>query len=187
MIQGVSFQPNDPQRSERGSGPNASNAPQGVQEAIKILSLRLPRVVGARASSPQALLSSPGAGGNPRVDSVVNQVMQKFFPTASMGAMPPVPGAPPTLGQPRPGVSGSMPVSPPVRFPDNRPEEPRSSPVLGRPRISVDQPFTPPPPTQMPSPSFQGNPWESMTFSPPATPPIQWPELPMFGDAVPPI
>jgi hypothetical protein len=75
---GVNFQPGS------GSG-GYGNRPQGgnnnVQEAIKVLSLRLPRVVGAQAVSPQALLSSQGSGGNPRVDGVVNQVLQRMFPT----------------------------------------------------------------------------------------------------------
>lgn len=80
---GVNFQPGG------GSG-GSGNRPQGgnnsVQEAIKVLSLRLPRVVGAQAVSPQALLSSPGSGGNPRVDSVVNQVWQRLFPSPGASA-----------------------------------------------------------------------------------------------------
>lgn len=78
---GVNFQP--------GSDFSGQNKPQGgtsngggIQEAIKVLSLRLPRVVGAQALSPQALLTSPGSGGS-RVDSVVNQVLARFFPNAA--------------------------------------------------------------------------------------------------------
>lgn len=72
---GVSFQPGSsrtPAYSQKGNG---------VQEAIQMLSLRLPKMVGARAVAPQALLTSPGSGDNPRVDSVVNQVLARMFPT----------------------------------------------------------------------------------------------------------
>ena len=73
---GVNFQPGG------GSG-GEQPKPQsnGVQEAIKVLSLRLPKVVGAQGISPQGLLESPGSGGNPRVDSVVNSILSKMFPT----------------------------------------------------------------------------------------------------------
>src|SRR3990167_2922620 len=91
---GVNFQP--------GTDPNGQTDPRRastpVQEAIKVLSLRLPRVVGANAISPQALLSSPGSGGN-RVDSVENTILQRMFPSGF--EKPPAGQAtmiPPTLG-----------------------------------------------------------------------------------------
>jgi hypothetical protein len=60
---GLSFQPG----ADQGNGTN-QNEPQGpgptpVQSAVKLLSLRLPSVVGAQAISPQALLQSPGSAG----------------------------------------------------------------------------------------------------------------------------
>lgn len=79
---GVNFQPGMPSASGQGKPRGGTSNGGGVQEAIKVLSLRLPRVVGAQAISPQALLSSPGGGGS-RVDSVVNQVLAKYFPTQS--------------------------------------------------------------------------------------------------------
>lgn len=92
MTGGVSFQPGSQDERNR-INPNAPNGTQeGVQDAIKVLSLRLPKVVGAQAIAPNALLRSEGSGGNPRVDSIVGNVMQKFFPSDGATAM--APGAP---------------------------------------------------------------------------------------------
>lgn len=79
---GVSFQPgayqgNGQQNGQNGQGPLGGGA---VQEAIKILSLRLPKVVGAQAAAPSMLLTSAGSGGNPRVDSVVDRIMRRMLP-----------------------------------------------------------------------------------------------------------
>lgn len=54
---GLSFQP---QADANGNGASATPP---VQQAVKLLSLRLPSVVGARAIAPQALLESPGSAG----------------------------------------------------------------------------------------------------------------------------
>ena len=170
---GVSFDPaQDPSQNGRPSGPNQSTAPRGVQEAIKILSLRLPRVVGANAVSPQSLLSAPGGSG--MVDSVVNQVIAKYFPQASPETQA---SMIPEVGQQQPGVSGKMPVSPPVRLPTAK--QTPDLPDIRRPRVKVDEPGAPP--QQWPSPSFQGNPYESITFAAPAyqpPPPVFQPPLP---------
>ena len=55
---GVSFQPGG-----EDSGPNGQRRSAPVQEAVRMLSLRLPTVTGARGISPQALLQSPGGAG----------------------------------------------------------------------------------------------------------------------------
>lgn len=97
---GVRFQPGgddsfqqrqDQQRQSRGSG-------EGVQQAIKFLSLRLPKVVGAQAAVPTPLLTSGGSEGSPRVHSMVQQVMQQYFPTepAPSGQVPSIPNEMPT-------------------------------------------------------------------------------------------
>ncbi|HYE87699.1 MAG TPA: hypothetical protein VEA16_15155, partial [Vicinamibacterales bacterium] len=52
---GLSFQPG----SDNGQQQSGYRAP--VQQAIKLLSLRLPSVVGARAIAPQALLEGGGS------------------------------------------------------------------------------------------------------------------------------
>lgn len=56
---GLSFSPTtttDPRKAQ--ADPNAP-----VQEAVRTLSLRLPRVVGARGAAPQPLLNGPGSAG----------------------------------------------------------------------------------------------------------------------------
>jgi hypothetical protein len=108
MTSGVSFQPGGDYgngQQQRGSSPT-----QNVQEAIKVLSLRLPKVVGARSAAPQALLSAQGSGGNPRIDSVVNQVLSRMFGAQDPGAgqMPSAPmvPTPEAGGQQAPSFSG---------------------------------------------------------------------------------
>ena len=137
MISGVNFQPGqgDPAQGIK------KKPDQGVQEAIKVLSLRLPRVVGAQAMAPAPLLNSQGSGGNPRVDSVVNQVLSRLMPTGDSGIKTPAPMLPggdqPRDVSPQPGESGTM---PPPRFDGGRPSpmlrdlvkpEPRWRPAPG--------------------------------------------------------
>lgn len=96
MIPGVNFQPGQQsygqQNGQRGPSRLSGGSPQGVQEAIKVLSLRLPKVVGARAVSPAPLLTSQGSGGNPNVDSIVESVLSRMFPGQQTGG--PAPSAP---------------------------------------------------------------------------------------------
>src|SRR5688572_7007220 len=96
MIGGVNFQPgalDQDQQRRRQSGGSAN----GVQEAIKVLSLRLPKVVGAQAAVPAPLMRGGGSGGDPRIDSIVQSVLSKMFP----GQGGPAPTAPmlPSGGQ----------------------------------------------------------------------------------------
>lgn len=106
MIQGISFQPG----LTSGQSPyREGQQSAGVQEAIKVLSLRLPRVVGAQGIAPQALLSSPGGGGDPRVDSIVNRVWSKLFPTGSQDSAPQATASFGTA--PPPGAAGSQPAA----------------------------------------------------------------------------
>ena len=90
---GVSFQPGA--NGENGqSGNGQPSAGSGVQEAIKILSLRLPRVLGARPAAAMPLLTSQGSGGNPRIDSIVNQVLSRVMPGQPMPRSGPMTSAP---------------------------------------------------------------------------------------------
>lgn len=75
---GVNFQPGS--GSGGGSGQRRDGNQAGVQEAIKVLSLRLPKVVGAQGIASAPLLQSAGSDGN-RVDSVVNSILGRMFPT----------------------------------------------------------------------------------------------------------
>lgn len=130
MIGGVSFQPGaDPM----GASPNGGARPasgSGVQEAIKILSLRLPRVVGSQAASSLPLLTSQGSGGNSRVESIVNQVLARV----PGGQQPPVPMQP-SVSAPAgsPSFGGSA-------TPSYQPAEPSwtHAPAFGTPRVIVE-------------------------------------------------
>ncbi len=172
MIQGANFQPNGAGPGGGGNDPRR-RAQQGLQEAIQVLSLRLPKAVGAQSVAPSALLNAQGSGGNPMIDSVVSRVMSRMMPTGDKPPMGNVPSVPPIVGQPSPGesgtnpppsappdggVSGTNPPSPPVRYEPPPPTTPLSSfmpspspappsvpPLLRPPHIVVDQPWTPPP------------------------------------------
>lgn len=116
MIGGVSFQPGSlEQEQQRRQSQNGTA--QGVQEAIKVLSLRLPKVVGAQAPAPSALLQSQGSGGNSRVDSIVQSVLSKFFPGqgSPAPAAPMLPQAPPDVSHGYEGPNISGPVQSPYR------------------------------------------------------------------------
>jgi hypothetical protein len=64
---GVSFLPNGDSKFQRPGGPQSGSqagvAP--VQDAVKVLSMRVPRVVGNSPIAPLSLLTSPGGGGMP--------------------------------------------------------------------------------------------------------------------------
>ena len=174
MINGVNFQPgaagpDDPRRRPSGSS-------DGVQEAIKVLSLRLPKVVGAQAVAPSALLTSQGGGGNPHIDSIVESVLSKMFPTAGAGPSS-APAAPmiPTQSEPQaeaPQFSGniqggSQPKTEQREEPNFWSQFPRT------PNIIVDNPgwtgdFTGPVGdfTMPGSPGYQGGPQQPSMIAP---------------------
>lgn len=197
MIGGVNFQP--------GSGFGGqtrkadSRAPEGVQEAIKVLSLRLPKVVGAQAVSPQALLTSQGSGGNPNVDSLVEKVLQRVFPSQTGGspapAAPMIPTAePPPMQQEGPQFSGGY-APPPAPIPGTQPT-PQAQPLVTKepnfwelfPTITTPRVVADPNPVPRP-----GQPTPDSVFGPPQAPmlpslrpsvewaaPYEYPEQPLI-------
>ena len=132
---GVNFQPGaNGENGENGNGRPSSGS--GVQEAIRILSLRLPRVMGAQGVAPMPLLTSQGSGGNPRVDSIVNQVLSRVMP----GQQPPM------LSQPTSSAMGGGPSfsgTPQQHYPQT--QAPWSPPPGFTPRVVVDSPRGQPP------------------------------------------
>lgn len=67
-------------RRQQGGGPLSN-----VGQAIKTLSLRIPRVVGAGSIAPSQLLNGPGAaglpqGGNPIIDAILRGVLGNYTP-----------------------------------------------------------------------------------------------------------
>lgn len=120
----------DPSQRQPQGGPQGQD---GAQQAIQTLTTRLPRVVGAGAPAPQALLTSPGSGGlpseniSPVIQAILQAVLGHFSPqqqsaaSAQGGMMPqslipnvkyqypgPGPGTPPPPG----GDSGAEPPPP---------------------------------------------------------------------------
>jgi len=109
----------------------------GVQQAIKILNLRMPRVQGAAAIAPTLLLNSPGAGGLPQpgrdpiLDAILRGVLggyappQQTAPSAPGGAtpvsVPPpkiTPINPPQGNSPQFGVA-PLPIPPSPNYPES--------------------------------------------------------------------
>lgn len=104
---GVNFQPGSASGADGVDGQRRT-AGGGVQEAIKILSLRLPRVVGAQAIAPSLLLNSRGSDGNPRVDSVIERIMRRMMPEGA----PALPVLGPSLEDGSPSAPSSQPAYP---------------------------------------------------------------------------
>lgn len=78
---GLSFQPGTDQG---GAGRTGQPREAPLQSAIKLLSLRLPSVVGARGVAPQALLQSPGMSGV--MHPGLLQLLQQLFSGMGQGA-----------------------------------------------------------------------------------------------------
>lgn len=111
---GASFQPGSVPAQEEYERPRAI-AGSPVQTAIRILSLRLPRVIGAPgAIAPAPLLQSPGSGGDPRIDSLLERAWRRVMPNGpSLSQAPTVPVLP-AGGDDR---VGRMPTDiPPARY-----------------------------------------------------------------------
>jgi hypothetical protein len=114
---GTSFQPG----KDRGEAQSESAQARGrFQEAIRLLSLRFPKVVGAQAPAPVSLLTGPGSGGvNPDTALMQNLRQQMPAPMArgqSSPMLPPSPGAPsgpPSSGGPT--ISGASGGSSPIQ------------------------------------------------------------------------
>jgi hypothetical protein len=81
---GVSFAPT---RDNAMMGPRNAQL-TGVPEATQVISLRLPRVVGARAIAPGALLNAAGGGGSDLLGSALLQTLLR-----TLGGVPGMPGS----------------------------------------------------------------------------------------------
>lgn len=118
---GLTFAPTNQNQQQAGQGPQPGGT---VQDAIRILSLNLPRVTGAAGLAPQGLLAAPGAAGvlggmgtpqgpggasNPLLEALRRLLMGGGAPLPSVtpGLTPTPPGAPqapvPTGPPPMPG------------------------------------------------------------------------------------
>lgn len=113
---GITFIPSD---ENQALGPKRGNLEGDLGQAFKILSLRLPRVQGARAIAPPTLLNSPGSagvagGGNPQAAVFLALLHAVMGRGASPGSLQtPGSGEPVSSGPLIPHV-GAGSVHPPV-------------------------------------------------------------------------
>jgi hypothetical protein len=96
--------------------PDGGGVAPGAQQAIKVLNLRLPRVVGSGAPAPGALLNAQGASGlpsagtNPMLEALIHAVMGGYAPATGAGPTPGASGPSSPLPMPSAPVSNA-PVS----------------------------------------------------------------------------
>ncbi len=162
---GLSFAPlaNNAPTGATGQ-PQANAAP--LQEAIRLLSLRLPRQVASRGLAPSSLLTAPGSAGlpgtsgAPTIEEFLRRLLMGFGtpgqptnPYPGTGGPEPMPGAypAPAMSAPEPMMGGAP--SPSMSAPEPRPTSPlpRVTPGQtapsgsGTPQMMPDY-LTPPPP-----------------------------------------
>lgn len=174
---GVSFQPgvNGNGQARNGSGPQPPR--NSIQEAIQMLSLRMPKVFGARAIAPAPLLTSPGGMGQPAARGNVSaQALASLAGLPSGRGMPSMPApmipTPPLAGPtprqfaplpgPTPGQPGTGPAPDGMSFGDDQrsyPEPPvlNPPPPRGAPRMpevlpNIEFGRAPAPPPVLPGP-----------------------------------
>lgn len=99
---------------------NAMDAPrqgqlEGLPAAIKILSLRMPKFLGARGLAPGALMDGMGGGRgmDPFASSVMEAMMASLMGGSGQADVNIIPGVGPGGGQPTLGTAPEAPVTPP--------------------------------------------------------------------------
>lgn len=163
MMPGLSFSPFNQKPNQ--AAPGQQSAP--VQDAIKIMSFRMPSVVGAGAPAPQGLLGGPtGQGG-----SLDSGLLQEFLRRILMGQG----GQPQSAGGPA-GGAGLPGAMTPFGSPQTTNFEPGSNPF----QPSQASAFQPPAQAPDLTPSFQFNQDPGRT-APPASGDIPAPVAPMGG------
>lgn len=156
---GYSFDPAQPFNGNGGAngGNGGGRSRLSPQQAVRILSLRVPESLPSNAPVNRALLTSPGgsAAGASGLNSMIQQLIEAFKPTQAapqgVPALPPVDLTRPASGSPAP----QGPVST-VPGPSG---QPRPTPT------PVPQPNVPPPTPAAPPPPSAGTP-PSVTFEP---------------------
>ena len=192
MAFGYSFQPGLADSGANGTG-RAGGPRQPIQEAIQMLSLRLPKSFGARSIAPAPLLTAlgsmgqPGARGNVTAQAYA-QLAGVPMPQTLGGSMPPTVGGQAqmfgggttydwlqqerALNRPVPRVMPSLTDQRPGNLSGDTRESPwddaappRYAPPVAPPQASQPLPPGAPPPASQPLP----------TWSPPPPPPIYEP------------
>lgn len=137
-----------------------SRKPNAAQQAIQVLSMRLPRVRGARSISP--LLGEPGSaarretGGFSADSAVLQTLMRAQAPSAPMGSMPGAGGGDPMAAAMAALGGGMMNAGPsviPGAGPSSQsmpPYQPPAPPMIGAGGGSSQEPTTPARPDREP-------------------------------------
>ena len=134
-LPGVSFSPLD-------KGPNQSQETAPVQDAIKIMSFRMPSVVGAGAPAPQGLLGGPTAQGGFLQSGLMQALLKRLFQGQGLQMPPQEAGVTPFSASPSGAVGMAGASIPAAGLP------------LGSPQTTnfmQENPFTLP---SAPAPSF---------------------------------
>lgn len=118
---GIGFQPGQ----DKGQGSGTAEPPP-LESVVKLLSLRLPSVVGARGIAPQALLNAPGMAGAGMSGGMGEQqwlqILQRLLSGQGGGMGPQTMGLPGGTADPRiipgsqkPPIEGPFPLPVPDR------------------------------------------------------------------------
>lgn len=110
MAMGVSFLPGGGDNGQRNKPPT-----EPLQQAIQMLSLRLPQVAGAQGIAPGPLLQSPGGGG-------IMELLAQLFGQGHMGQQQPGMA----------GMAGAGPMAPAVHPGTGAPQGGAPLPGAGR-------------------------------------------------------
>lgn len=171
---GLSFVPGAPQGpTAQGPGQIGGPPPSPVQTAIRMLSLRLPHVVGAQGLAPSGLLQGPGAqafGGQAGGLGGLEEFLRLLF---GMGPGAPGPRVIPGL---QPGAHPTPPTTQPPQQAFGLPPGPYPSPYPpGRPWMPEAQNLPAFHPSGPPFPEAQGVPPLSPPPGQPRMTPGTWP------------
>lgn len=137
---GISFSPTQSMdKSQQPTDPNAN-----VQEAIRTLALRLPKVTGAKGFAPDALMGGMGAQGQQNGALGLDRLLAAIFGAGGQGGMSNMGGGP--VAAPR--VTGIDDPGRPIDLvqtpaPQAAPQMPQAQPSQAMPPRTYNKAITP--------------------------------------------
>lgn len=134
---GISFSPT--QSMDKSQPPTDPNA--NVQEAIRTLALRLPKVTGAKGFAPDALMGGMGSQGQQNGALGLDRLLAAIFGAGAQGGMGGGPAAPRVTGIDDPGRPIDLVQAPEPPMAQEAPMSPAAPPPK-MPR-SFNKPMTP--------------------------------------------
>ena len=171
---GISFSPNNqggPMGKAGQSGQaGVTDTASPIQQAIRILSLRIPRVVSQGAPINQSLLSGPGSAGLNTGGLSLDELLRRLFGVQPGGQVPALP-AQQSVGSPQSAIAAmSQPAAPswapspsaapsPLFTPGINPGAPTPGNPIPTPSWDPTQTTTPAPAAP---PALSGGPWSNM-------------------------